>query len=448
MTKKLIEKYREKALSLDFKVIKLTQLGDGNHKNYEGPGYIEQNQDGTLTYKLFHNSGIGLKEFFGRYSNIKAGELIPEDHYFSFEGIDIYDRYWTSERIDIDYHTSEGFTVVQEKLQRIKTVTTLPAFEGKERSGEFHQAWIPKKIKLPSNLSTSTQQFIGEDEMKSSFSHSAAKYENDLLKILLFHDDDWLIIQIKVEKNDFHPFIYERVLGALQYIMAEPLNWVIYEKRIKDDVTSIFRHYQEDHKKSRFHEAILLVDGNESEAWNLFDVYLKHILINTEEYNDPISTIISKCLSASQGSFDAFSLTLSLAVEEILNVAFKEVKVQKSVKEEDIKTFKKAVKQLPIDESFRSRINNFVGYIQSTTATDRLRQLIDSTPISTTEYKSWRDIRNHFAHPDDSKLNTQDKVDKTYSVLTLLHKLIFIKIRYKGAYNDYGEREWPQKEWK
>lgn len=448
MTNKLINKYREKALSLDFKEIKLTQLGDGNSKKFEGPGHIEQNQDGTLTYKLFHNSGIGLKEFFGRFSKIKAGELIPEDHYYSFEGTDIYDREWTSERIDLDYHTSKGFTVFQEKLKKIKTTTTLPSFEGKEYSGEFHQVWIPKKIKLPSNLSSSIQHFVGEDEMKSSFSHSAAEYENDFLKILLFHDKDWLIIQIKIDEDDFHPFIFERVLSALQYILAEPLNWVIYEKRIKDELTSTFRPFQEDHKKSRFRESILLVDGNEREAWELFDVYLNHILLNKDDFNDPITNIISKCLSASQGSFDAFSLTLSLAIEEILNTSFKDLEVQKSVKEKDITLLKEAVKELDIEKGFRDRIGSFIGHVQQISASDRLRYLIDNTPITKVDYDNWKAIRNHFAHPDDSELNTQDKVDKTYSVLTLLHKLIFIKIGYQGPYNDFGERNWPQKEWK
>ena len=132
MTNKLIKHYRDKALSLDFKEIKLTQLGDGNSKTFEGPGYIEQNQDGALNYKLFHNSGIGIKDFFDRFKGIKAGELIPEDHYYSFEGTDIYNREWTSERVDIDYHSAEGFTVVQEKIKKIKTSTTLPSLEEKE----------------------------------------------------------------------------------------------------------------------------------------------------------------------------------------------------------------------------------------------------------------------------------------------------------------------------
>lgn len=297
MTGKLIQKYREKAFSLDFKKIKLTQLREKDRKTFEGPGYIEQYQDGTLKY-------------------------------------------------------------------------------------------------------------------------------------------------------DFHPFIFERVLSALQYILAEPLNWVIYEKRIKDEFTTTLRPFQEEHKKSKFRESILLVDGNESKAWQLFDDYLNHILLNKNDFNDPITNIVSKCLSASQGSYDAFSLSLSLAVEEILNVSFKDIEVEKSVKEEDIQAFKKAVKKLDIENSFRGRIGNFVGYIQNTTATDRLRKLIDATPISTTEYDSWKDIRNYFAHPDDSELDTQDKIDKTYSVLTLLHKLIFLKIGYEGSYNDFGEKNWPLKEWK
>lgn len=284
--------------------------------------------------------------------------------------------------------------------------------------------------------------------MKSSISHSAAEYNNPFLKILLFHDEDWLVIQIKVGEDNFHPFVLERVLSAIQYVLAEPMNWVIYEKRIKRELTSTFRSFKEKHKKSRFYEPILLVDGNESDVWKLFDIYLSKILQNKKDFNDPITNIISKCLHASQGSFDALSLTLSLAVEEILNTSFKDIEVQNSVKKEDIRTFKKAVKKLDVEQSFRDRIGSFIGYIQNTTATDRLRKLIDSTPISITEYDNWKDIRNHFAHPDDSKLNTHDKVYKTYSVLTLLHKLIFIKIGYQGSYNDFGERGWPKKEWK
>lgn len=448
MIDKLIQKYRERVFSLDFKEIKLTQLGVENRKTFVGPGYLEQNQDGTLNYKLFNNSGIGISELLGRFNGLKAGELIPIDYYYSFEGTDIYDRKWTSERINIDFHNSGNFTVVQEKIKKISTSLTLPSPKEKEYYGEFHQVWIPKKVKLPSNLSTSIKHFIGEDEMKSSFSHSAAEYENEFTSVLLFHDDDWLIIQIKVKEYDFHPFIFERVLSALQYILAEPLDWVIYEKRIKDVFTTTLRPFQEVHKKSKFRESILLVDGNESNVWGLFDAYLNHILLNKDDFNDPITCIVSKCLSASQGSYDAFSLSLSLAVEEILNVSFKDIEVEKSVKEEDIQAFKKAVKKLDIENSFRGRIGNFVGYIQNATATDRLRKLIDTTPISTTEYDSWKDIRNYFAHPDDSELDTQDKIDKTYSVLTLLHKLIFLKIGYEGSYNDFGEKNWPLKEWK
>lgn len=226
------------------------------------------------------------------------------------------------------------------------------------------------------------------------------------------------------------------------------MNWVIYEKRIKNEFTTTLRPFQEVYKKSKFRESILLVDGNESKVWKLFDYYLNHIMLNKDDLNDPITTIISKCLSASQGSYDAFSLSLSLAVEEILNISFKDIEVEKSVTEDDIRTFKKAVKKLDIEDSFRGRIGSFIGYIQNTTATDRLRKLIDSTSISTTEYDSWKAIRGYFAHPDDSELNTQDKVDKTYSVLTLLHKLIFLKIGYEGSYNDFGEKNWPLKEWK
>jgi len=427
MTEKLIQKYRERVLSLDFKEIKLTQLGLEEGKTFLGPGYLEQDQDGSLKYKLFNSSGISISELFGRFKGIKAGELIPENHYYSFEGTDIQGRKWTSEKIDIDFHNSGDFTVVQEIIKKISTSLTLPSLKEKERTGEFHQVWIPKKITLPSNLSTSTKHFVGEDEMKSSFSHTAAEFENESLKTLLFHDDDWLIIQIKVDEDDFHPFIFERVLSALQYILAEPLNWVIYEKRIKDEFTTTLRPFQEEHKKSKFRESILLVDGNESKVWELFDDYLNHILLNKEDFNDPITNIVSKCLSASQGSYDAFSLSLSLAVEEILNISFKDLEVQKSIKEEDFTLFKEAVKGLDIEQSFRDRIGSYIGHLQQIDASDRLRYLIDSTPISKSDYRNWKAIRNHFAHPNESKLNTQDKVDKTYSVLTLLHKLIFLK---------------------
>lgn len=448
MTNDLIHKYRERAFSLDFKKIKLNQLSEENGKTFEGPGYIEQYQDGTLIYKLFNSSGIGISELFGRFKGIKAGELIPENHYYSFEGTDIQGRNWTSEKIDIDFHNSGDYTVVQEKIKKISTTLTLPSLKEKERTGEFHQVWIPKKITLPSNLSTSIKHFVGEDEMKSSFSHTAAKFENDSLKILLFHDDDWLIIQIKVDEDDFHPFIFERVLSALQYILAEPLNWVIYEKRIKDEFTTTLRPFQEEHKKSKFRESILLVDGNENKVWELFDDYLNHIFLNKDDFNDPITNIVSKCLSASQGSYDAFSLSLSLAVEEILNISFKDLEVQKRIKEKDFTLFKEAVKGLGIEQSFRDRIGSYISHLQQIDASDRLRYLIDCTPISKTDYRNWKAIRNYFAHPDESKLNTQDKVDKTYSVLTLLHKLIFLKIGYEGCYNDFGEKNWPLKEWK
>jgi hypothetical protein len=447
MMHELINRYRKKALCLEFKEIKLTQLGDGSNRIFVGPGLIEQNGDGALTYKIFYNSGFSLDKFFDHFNNLTIGKLIPENQYYSFEGIDIYGRKWISEKIAIDFHTSEDFTVIHENIHNISTTTTLPLIEGSERSGQFHQVWIPKKIRLPSNLSTSIKHFVGDDEMKSSISRSAAEYKNSFLRILLFHDEDWLVIQIKVGEDNFYPFVLERVLSAIQYILAEPMNWVIYEKRKKCLCTLSLVPFKEKHKKSRFHEPILGVHSNENDIWKLFDKYLNHIIQYDNDPKDPISGIISKCLHASQGSFDAFSLTLSLAVEEILNIAFKDIEVPMKIKEEDIRKFKEEVKQLDIEQYFKDRIESFIGYVQNITATDRLRELVEHTPITRKEYDNWKDIRNYFAHPDDSKLDTQEKVDKTYSVMTLLHKLIFLKIGYQGIYNDYGEIRWPKKEW-
>ena len=275
-------------------------------------------------------------------------------------------------------------------------------------------------------------------------SRSAAEYKADDYSLLLFQDDDWLIVQIHTNQEQFHPFELERFLSALQFILSEHIHWVMCYKHVKNNHELAFRPFLENYSKSKYLKPLQFDSFDTDKAWDLFNIYLKHILLNKKDRNDKITRIISECVSAGSGSFKAFSLTVTLAIEEILNNCFQELSIETSVKKEDINLLKSDIKELEIEKKFKDRIYSFLGYVQKTGATDKLRHLIDKTSIKKSDYDDWKTLRNHYVHPNESKLSPQKEIDKTYSNLTLLHKLIFIKINYEGSYSNYSKTNWPK----
>ena len=110
LTEPELTKIANNQFTMDFGQAKLVQQGTANPRIYEGPGSIFQDENGMLQLKLYSQAKdseeliTGLTATLSRL-NLPRGQLVGEDYYYSFEGVDLYGHTWTATDIAIDLHT-------------------------------------------------------------------------------------------------------------------------------------------------------------------------------------------------------------------------------------------------------------------------------------------------------------------------------------------------------
>ncbi len=138
--------------SLEFLRARLTQQRESDPVIYGGPGSVEQDDDGSLTLKIYHlfdSSSTVVSEINAMGIRSPSGKLIDRSDYFSLEGTDPHGAKWTAHNLWLSRNISfpTGGAVISSKLQNIQTVREIqsPTQERKHITKFF----IPGKHKIP-----------------------------------------------------------------------------------------------------------------------------------------------------------------------------------------------------------------------------------------------------------------------------------------------------------
>ncbi len=121
----IVRDLKQKRLHIDFISMSLEQNKDSDDKVvYKGPGYIEQSDSDTISFKLYAIEAHTNIEFFDRLNanwRIKKGEIYPEQSYYTLTGTSLYGSKWKSERIIpyINLNISQKNSVVHGEISSI-----------------------------------------------------------------------------------------------------------------------------------------------------------------------------------------------------------------------------------------------------------------------------------------------------------------------------------------
>ena len=116
---------------------------------YKGSGFVRQEEDGSLAFKLYSNEAVAPRDFF-EPSTLSAGELIPDKEFFSLTATDVTYRTWQAERILIDQNVGAG-TVFSGSLYEMTCRQPAP----RESSGKCNMTlWFLGRYKLPCNAAS------------------------------------------------------------------------------------------------------------------------------------------------------------------------------------------------------------------------------------------------------------------------------------------------------
>lgn len=146
------------------------------------------------------------------------------------------------------------------------------------------------------------------------------------------------------------------------------------------------------------------------------------------------------------------ALIVAVAVESVLS-EFSEIAIpeQKLIDEVDeISDAIKAIEETSVRANTKNRALGSVSNMKSTRAGDKLKHLAEIGVITNGELLQWKDLRNTSAHGTlhDDPMKLQKLLSDIYGAVTLLNKLVFLRIGYDGKYSDYSQIGWPIMEFK
>ncbi len=420
------------------------QLSTSSKKSYSGAGFVSQNPEGGLVFKIYCNDHVisHLFEDIEYFNALKSGEILGEEHYYSLLATDINGRQWESQRIDPDTHFGPIGSVIKGKIKELFYTYQLKNPAG----GYFAEIYFPGDIDIPCNKTSEVEKIVDGKKRASSGKWNIAKFDACGFDFELEKDKDWLIFCVKSKSIEINSASIMRFNEALQFIFGCSLSWPTLELSNGQDRKIIVRPLNNYGKKSTLGPPIALQQcrARSNMVWILFQKYLEYIIDYRENSWHPLSYWIHTVIESGAASFDIERLVLSVAIEGVLKSQFSELRPIDATLESQINKAKQIILQSDLQDNFKKRVEGALGSMSQQRAKDRLHILKGQGFVRDELIREYGKLRDSSAHGDlVSGTQMQTDFDQYAAALVLFYHLIFSVINYRGEYTDYSRRNYP-----
>lgn len=434
------------AFVLECKEIKLIPASSGPEKIvYAGPGSVSQTVAGTFHVKVYCQGSVHPKHVFASTSGSAPGKLIADDEYFHVEAKDFHGNTWRADRILPSLKSGAGFKdyIIEAQCRKLWTKVTVEIAPDADSVSIFYRG----DITIPSNTVTETKTKIGERIAKQGWDLNAGLFEAAGMEFEVVSEAGWLCLDAVSKGQIIEYATALRISEALQFVLARKLAWSCIKIWQKNTQTTFISAVAKNEKRTRIQPPLAFgAIDKDGGVWMLFGSYLTHTLGHLREDWHPIFRRIQAVVTSGEASIEAQGLTLSVAVEGLLNDALSEIGQPDSEFKGKVKATHDLICKSEIDHNIKKRVVGFVDNMVFTRAKDRLRVLRDAGLIDKNLIENWDSLRNPSTHGDVADWQDLQKyIDKCASVLALFYQLIFLAIGYKGDYTDYSSEGYPTK---
>jgi hypothetical protein len=424
----LIDALKKNALHLDCSDMELTQEGTATPEVIKGPGYIRQEADGKLAFKLFSSQAPSSNNFTDPFRDLVLGQLVPATKYYSLRASDQYNREWTTQRI----HADVSIGRLEDGRQAVIGSGSLQDIEyldkhAGEGTGQELSISFFESIEIPYNNVTITEKSVAGKAVSKGFCRNVALFPAAGFDCRVTTESGTTTFVIDTEGR-LPPRMEVRVIEAFQFILAKTV-W-----------PRVIRTYDSGSEVIRFPSALGAsgkprmtppIQRSTVEeltwTWVLFDKYLAYILPFAGDGWHPCSRHLYAVSKASVHSVHSEALALGVAVEGICNDVFGHLC-------KPTPGFVSAVKSLQDysfawpghdsaedTETLRKRLPGLIGMLTKPRAIDRMHQLAAWGWIDKDLIEAWQELRNKSAHGSTPDARVSQKfIDRCKQVTDLL----------------------------
>ena len=446
----LIEKLRLRTWSVDCGEMKLGQPSAPGPTEYVGPGYLRQEVDGTITYKLYPPppTTFDSQSIFPTMG--VAGRLVGPERFYQLEAIDKAGTVWRVERTlpnpDTSFVGGRQFRLVTGVVHEISF--TRPS---RQEVSTLKMAFFTVE-KVPGNASTEITTVTPDGSTSRSSTLDTAQFSTAFGDFNIYNRPGMLVVEV-VSPTTLPEHFDTRIVEALGLVLAKPLDWNVIELTENGTETVRVRGAREV-VDAKLPPPIVrgTIDMSGGDVWRLFDKYLALVCKHTDDGFHPCSRHVFSVLEASEGAISARGLALGVAVEGIAKDLFPDAASLTPTLKPVIKRLRKHFRAWEEfkDEGTKAalfdRVEAMLGRILDISAKSRLYAIANEKAVYESHITAWNDLRHASAHgvtPGSDDIQTLlDLCDK---VTVLMYHLIFRAIDYEGSYKDYSVHGWPKK---
>lgn len=435
-----IESFRQGSFEVDCPTMELKQRKN-NGEVYQGSGYIKQDADGRLTYKLYVGTSLNSGPFqqLEIYSKIRPGKLFEDENYYDLTAATIEGTTWTAMRVfpsfssDVEANTKISYGQLD----------TIRAELPNHNRNNYQRLHFFEELELPLHLMSETDRnghkFYTLD--RSEFDIGDLKFE-----VCTRKGSGDTVMEVSRD-NALSASFHLRAQEALQFITGKTVVWRARVDVSPDafvlELTSPFRKSPKTSLKPP-------ISPGSSEfrahGWRLFGCFLIYVTAQTHgtQWN-PVAYHLHNARESTANSIDAGAVGVSVALEAIASLAA--TKHENGVLKR-IEAFQKHIhdqlsKQQEFSD-FMTRLDAMLVNWSKKRPQDTLHELAELGFIQKEYIKSWTDLRNRHVHPaladlePPSPATYQSVLNNTYRVEVLVYQIIFHLLGYEGPFTDYG----------
>ncbi|MEK2603346.1 hypothetical protein [Burkholderia arboris] len=383
-------------------------------------------------------------------ANWKSGEIIPASEYYELEATDLSGFNWSCKKLDISVHSTGHGVLVTGRLydalmhRSTGATATLPP---------HLSMFFFEDLPVPLNQLVLTERRAGERKLGTNLSAEFAKFEAGQFKFELQKTEaakGSTILRASASEGQFPIGVETRIEESLRYVTFSPVQWCIVDK-LHGGVREVTVVPPPQPRGTVLDEPL---DHKRPDCavdyWRLFSAYFLYTL----EYSDPtsfhpLSAQLFHVISSGTRQLDLLGLLVSVAVEGVLNVAYKELAKPTENFCQTLDKVSKVIDRLKCaDSTLGRRLQGVIPPMKSARPKDKFKVLVEHGVVTREMVKAWEKLRNTTAHASIRMDPTvsQTLLNQCHTVYTMLNRLIFQSIGYSGRYQDFSVLGWPIEE--
>lgn len=426
--------------------MKVVQNAASEPATFFGKGHLYQDTDGTILFRLFPTEFANHNCLKFWPDKLVPGKLFPDNSYYSLEATDWYGRRWKWHRIlphiPSSFCNEKPEVLVEGRLDEIR-------FD-EDRSFRDNRNYLTMHFfvdaKVPAISVTETFTHFDGALRFSASALDHAQLNTDFGEFVVRTESGKLIVECESDKPfpDHFPL---RVSESLSFILARRLYWNVLDVCADGKRQVKLRGQKGSDPKSASPPMADNHPNSPRWLWAMFTDYLNFVSKYTEPKFHPCTRHLFSIYQAYQGTLEAKTLALSVAVEGLV----KDLYPQKGQEKAQIK---KVVRQLrqhceawegfrdeDIKRQLGDRLSGILGQLTTQRPKDTLFQLMNEKLVEKLHIDAWAKLRNLAAHGEYlGSLTTQEIVDLIHVVEVLVYRLILKAIRYEGLFTDYASQ--------